>query len=67
MPLDPNKLYQKKSGDWRAVFAAAEWAAIIFACMLALLFLSWALTRQMSPVDANHTDEHVSSAATGWR
>ena len=48
MPLDPNKLYQKKPRLEQptlrpAVLFAIEWSAIIFAGMLAVLFLCWSL------------------------
>ena len=47
MPLDPNKFYQKRSSTRRTVLLAAEWSAIIFTGMLAVLFLSWALALQL--------------------
>jgi hypothetical protein len=46
MPLEPNKVGQKRSGTQQAVLFAAEWSAIIFAAMLAVFFLSWALALQ---------------------
>ena len=43
MPLDPNKLYRKRSSARETVLFALEWSAITFAGMLAVLFLAWAL------------------------
>jgi hypothetical protein len=44
MPQDPNKFYRKRPSDRRLILIALEWSAIIFAGMLALLFLGWALS-----------------------
>lgn len=43
MPLDPDKFERKWLGAWQTGLFAAEWSAIIFAGMLAILFLIWAL------------------------
>lgn len=49
MPLDPNKFYRKQSSTRRTALLAVEWSAIIFAGMLAVLFLSWAIALQQLP------------------
>lgn len=47
MPLDPSKFHQKRPSTHEPLRLAVEWSAIIFAGMLAVLFLSWAVTLQM--------------------
>lgn len=47
MPLDPNNFHRKRSSAQQEVLAAVEWSAIIFAGMLAVLFLVWALTLRL--------------------
>jgi len=50
MPLDPNKFHQKsekRPSAQQGVLAAVEWSAIIFAGMLAVLFLVWALALRL--------------------
>jgi len=53
MPLDPNKFHhnsEKRSSAPPGVLAAVEWSAIIFAGMLAVLFLAWALTLRLPDI-----------------
>jgi hypothetical protein len=50
MPLDPNRFRQKRRSAAETLRLAVEWAAIIFAGMLAVLFLSWSITLQMPPL-----------------
>lgn len=62
MPLDPNKFYhQKKSSSSRqAMLLAVEWSAIVFAGMLAVLFLSWAVELQMPSLSDSMIGENAS-------
>lgn len=60
MPMDPTKLNRKRSSAQQGVLAAVEWCAIIFAGMLALLFLVWAVELQLPDrlpggIDSNYT------------
>lgn len=57
MPLDPDKLSQKTPKLRAEVLLAAEWSAIVFAGMLAVLFLAWALTLQFPETGLFTTDE----------
>ena len=53
MPLDPNKFHrssEKRPSAQQGVLAAAEWSAIVFAGMLAVLFLAWALTLRLPDI-----------------
>ena len=53
MPLDPNKFHQKsekRPSAQQGVLVAVEWSAIIFAGMLAVLFLAWALTLRLPDI-----------------
>lgn len=60
MPLDPNKLYQKRPKLRPEILVAVEWSAIIFALMLAVLFLGWALALQLVPETASFTADEIS-------
>lgn len=57
MPLDPDKLAQKTPKLRAEVLLAAEWAAIVFAGMLAVLFLAWALALQLPETGMFMADE----------
>jgi hypothetical protein len=59
MPLDPNKLQRKESGVREAALFAAEWSAIIFSGMLAVLFLSWAFALWTLPDGASAATEQA--------
>jgi hypothetical protein len=59
MPLDPNKLYGKKPRLRSEVLLALEWSAIIFAGMLAVLFLSRALALQTMPETGSVTADQA--------
>jgi len=64
MPLDPGKfLRKKKSWAGNTVLFAAEWSAIIFTGMLAVLFLSWALA--LHPPSLNTVIERADDMAGG--
>ena len=63
MPLDPNKISRKRPRLRPDILFAAEWSAIIFAGMLAVLFLAWALALQMPETGKFTTGEP--SQATG--
>lgn len=60
MPLDPSKLYPKRRPKHGPeILQAVEWSAIVFAFMLAILFLSWALALQSAPETASFTAGEV--------
>lgn len=64
MPLDPNKLYQKNPRLRPAILVAVEWSAIIFAGMMAVLFLGWALALHPTAMTGSVTADQVSHTAS---
>ncbi len=63
MPLDHGKFCRKKAGARQAMLIAMEWSAIIFAGMLAVLFLGWALASH--PLPLSTVIEHANDIAGG--
>jgi hypothetical protein len=63
MPLDPNKLSHKRPRLQPDVLLAAEWSAIVFAGMLAVLFLVWAFALQFPETGIFTADEASQTAS----